>query len=35
MLTLTTFAMVIGDFIGTGVCVFALTFAVKKFGNGI
>jgi hypothetical protein len=35
MLTLTTFAMVIGDFIATGVCVFALTFAVKKFGNGI
>ena len=35
MLTLTTFAMAIGDFIGTGVCVFALTFAVKKSGNGI
>jgi hypothetical protein len=30
MLTTTTFAMAIGDFIGTGVCVFALTFAVKN-----
>jgi len=35
MLTLTTFAMVIGDFIGNGVCVFALTFAVRKSGKGI
>ena len=30
MLTSASFAMAIGDFIGTGVCVFALTFAVKK-----
>jgi hypothetical protein len=35
MLTLTTFAMAIGDFIGTGVCVFALTFAVRKSDKGI
>jgi len=31
MLTASTFAMAIGDFLGTGVCVFTLTFIVKKF----
>ena len=35
MLLPTTMAMAIGDFIGTGICVFALTFAVKKFAKGI
>lgn len=29
MITSTSLAMAIGDFIGTGVCIFALTFAVR------